>query len=213
MVFTNAEPFESRHDGMTATGLSLPRRALLEMVDHLEDRLPSVLDSNNGAARHLERYLDFLLGPRAFDDDPAVAPHIARTLLDLVALALGATGDAAELATMRGLRAARAREIVAEIKAGFADLAFSQGSLASKLGLSARYLQDLLQETGMSFSERVLELRLQKARSMLADRRHDRLKVSEIAFASGFGSITHFNQCFRRRFGASPTQYRGGRAI
>jgi transcriptional regulator GlxA family with amidase domain len=128
-------------------------------------------------------------------------------------LALGATGDAAELATRRGLRAARAREIVAEISAGFADLAFSQGSLACKLGLSARYVQDLLQDTGVSFSERVLELRLQKARSMLADRRHDRLKVSEIAFASGFGSITHFNQCFRRRFGTTPTQYRGGRSI
>jgi transcriptional regulator GlxA family with amidase domain len=142
-----------------------------------------------------------------------VGPHIAGTLLDLVALSLGAAGDVAELATMRGLRAARAREIVAEIKAGFADLAFSQGNLACKLGLSVRYVQDLLQETGLSFSERVLELRLLKARRMLADSRHDRMKVSDIAFASGFGSISHFNQCFRRRFGTTPRQYRGGRAV
>ncbi|MGH6736013.1 MAG: AraC family transcriptional regulator [Methyloceanibacter sp.] len=214
MVFTNAEPFATQHDGVVkAMGVSLPRRALHEMVDGLEDRFPSGLDTNNAATRLLERYLEFLLAPQAFDNDPAVVAHISRTMLDLVALSLGAANDAAELATMRGLRAARAREIVAEIKAGFADPAFSPGEVARKFGVSTRYLQDLLQETGASFSERVLELRLQKARTMLTDRRNDRLKVGEIALACGFSGIAYFNQTFRRRFGASPKAYRGGRAV
>jgi AraC-like DNA-binding protein len=56
----------------------------------------------------------------------------------------------------------------------------------------------------------VLELRLQKARAMLMARQHDRLKVSEIAYRCGFNEISYFNQAFRRRFGASPTQFRGG---
>jgi AraC-like DNA-binding protein len=56
----------------------------------------------------------------------------------------------------------------------------------------------------------VLELRLQKARSMLADRRCDRLRVSEIAYASGFNEVSYFNRCFRRRFGATPTHFRHG---
>ncbi len=56
----------------------------------------------------------------------------------------------------------------------------------------------------------MLELRLQKARAMLADSRHDRLRVIEVAYACGFNAIAYFNQCFRRRFGGSPTQYRGG---
>jgi transcriptional regulator GlxA family with amidase domain len=66
-----------------------------------------------------------------------------------------------------------------------------------------------LHETGLSLAERVLELRLQKARAMLADPRHDRLKIIEIAYACGFNEVSYFNRCFRRRFGASPTQYRG----
>ena len=55
----------------------------------------------------------------------------------------------------------------------------------------------------------VLELRLQKARAMLASPRYDRMKVSDIALACGFNEVSYFNRCFRRRFGASPTQFRG----
>ena len=73
-------------------------------------------------------------------------------------------------------------------------------------------MQNLLGETGQSFSERVLELRLQKVRAMLANPRYDSLKISDVAYACGFNEISYFNRCFRRRFGASPTQYRGGKA-
>jgi AraC-like DNA-binding protein len=45
---------------------------------------------------------------------------------------------------------------------------------------------------------------------MLADRRCDRLRVSEIAYASGFNEVSYFNRCFRRRFGATPTHFRHG---
>jgi transcriptional regulator GlxA family with amidase domain len=76
--------------------------------------------------------------------------------------------------------------------------------------LSARYVQELLQETGYSFTDRIMELRLQKAHSMIGDPRFDRLKIGEIALACGFNEATYFNRCFRRRFGGSPLQFRGG---
>jgi AraC-like DNA-binding protein len=44
---------------------------------------------------------------------------------------------------------------------------------------------------------------------LLGDARHDALKVSDIALACGFNEISYFNRCFRRRFGAAPTQFRG----
>jgi AraC-like DNA-binding protein len=73
-------------------------------------------------------------------------------------------------------------------------------------------MQDLLHETGRTFSERVMELRLQKARGMLSDPHHDRLKISDVAYASGFNEVSYFNRCFRRRFGVTPGQFRGGGA-
>ena len=78
------------------------------------------------------------------------------------------------------------------------------------IGLSPNYIQKLLHESGQSFTERVLELRLAKARAMLADRRNDGLKVSEIALACGFNEISYFNRCFRRRFGSAPNDHRSG---
>ena len=46
---------------------------------------------------------------------------------------------------------------------------------------------------------------------MLSDQGHDRLKITDIAYACGFNDISYFNRRFRARFGCSPTQYRGGR--
>jgi AraC-like DNA-binding protein len=185
----------------------------LTLVTNVQDFMARPIVGRSTSALHLRRYVEFLLASNEIRDDPMLIKQLDAFLLDLVVLALGIEGDMAQIATMRGLRAARAREIVAEINASFADPGFSSSDLARKLGLSTRYIQDLLQETGWSLGERVLELRLQKARTMLADRRHDRLKVSDIALACGFNGIAYFNQCFRRRFGASPMQFRGGRSV
>jgi AraC-like DNA-binding protein len=72
-------------------------------------------------------------------------------------------------------------------------------------------VQNLLSETDASFSERVIEYRMKKARGMLQSQEGSRKKISDIAFACGFNEISYFNRSFRRRFGASPTQYRGNR--
>ncbi len=181
-----------------------------EFVANVEDLAGTVFDPSFPALRHLRRYLDIILEPDGIGDDPALVEHIGATLLDLIALALGAARDSAQIAGLRGLRAARLQEILAEVNANFADPGFTVQRVAFKLGLSPRYVQDLLQQSGWSFTERVLELKLQKARTMLGDRRADRMKVIEIAYACGFDAISYFNHRFRGRFGASPTQFRGG---
>jgi AraC-like DNA-binding protein len=189
--------------------LIVPRKQLLDLVTNAEDLIATTVEPGLPALRHLARYLEILLGPDGVEEDPALLAHIGTTLLDLIALALGASRDQAAIARTRGLRAARVQEIIAEIKSGFADPSFSPIRVARKLGLSPRYVQDLLQESSTSFTERVLELRLQKARAMLADRRNDRLKVTDIAYACGFNHVPYFNRCFRARFGDSPTSFRG----
>jgi len=210
-LYSNSEAYESRtNDDHVSHGLCIPRARLLERVANADDLVIAPLDPAQPAVRHLARYLDFLLASDEVADDPPLGERIGETLLDLVALALGSNADVAEVARSRGLRAARIHDIVADINARFADQALSPQAVALRLGVSPRYVQDLLQETGISFTERVTELRLQKARLMLASPQHDRLKVSDIAFACGFGNVSYFNQRFRRRFGVAPRQYRGG---
>jgi len=187
----------------------VPGDSLRLLVANVDDLVARRIDPNLPAARYFRRYVQIILNPDGIEDDPLLTEHVATTLLDLAALCLGAGREAAEIAQMRGMRAARLQLVLGEIREHYADPGFSAEVVATKLGLSPRRVQGLLQETGASFTERVLELRLQKARAMLADPAHDGTKVSEIAYTCGFNEVSYFNRCFRRRFGASPTQFRG----
>src|SRR5256885_95733 len=81
--------------------------------------------------RLLRRYLEIVPSSDDIEADPDVTAHIGRTVMDLLVLALCAEGDATEIARFRGLRAARQQQILAEIRTGFADPAFSEPRLAS----------------------------------------------------------------------------------
>ena len=194
------------------SAVAIDQDRLRGVVDRVEDLVASPLP-NTPALRHLRRYIEILPTCEEAEDEPGLLAHIGTTVTDLVALALGAGRDAAEFAKMRGLRAARQHDIVREIRARFADPEFSAQQIAVRMGVTDRYVQDLLHEAGSSFSQRVLELRLQRARAMLQDCRYDRLNISEIANASGFNAIPYFNRCFRRRFGGAPGHFRGGPAM
>jgi AraC-like DNA-binding protein len=209
-LVTNFEASEvlAKGDNSVFT-VNMPRDRLLDLVANVEDLVVRPLDPGSSAVRLLRRYLGIVLEPDGVGDDPALIEHVETTLLDLVALSLGAGREATEIAQMRGLRAARAQEIVAEIKSGFSNPAFSPRDIGLKLRLTPRYVQELLSETGTSFTERVLELRLQKARRMLANSRYDGLKITEIAYACGFNDISYFNRAFRHRFGMTPSDARG----
>jgi AraC-like DNA-binding protein/ligand-binding sensor protein len=59
--------------------------------------------------------------------------------------------------------------------------------------------------TGMTFTEYVSRVRLEKAKTLLAD---SSVRVSEVVYAAGFGSIPRFNSVFKRHVGMAPTEYR-----
>jgi len=182
----------------------LPRVVLENAFTHVEDRLALTIGADNEALDMLKRYCSFLeAGPGLVSPD--LVGHATETIVDLIGLATGAKGEAAELAGLRGLRAARLQAILQKMRDNFADPAISAQSVAGQLRLSVRYVHDLLQETGVSFAERILELRLQRAHRMLSDRRNDRMRISEIALLSGFSDVSYFNRCFRRRFGSTPS--------
>jgi AraC-like DNA-binding protein len=189
--------------------LSIPRPRLLDLVAHPDDLVAVPIDPESPSLRLLRRYLDIVVGSDELTNEPALADHVGRTISDLIGLVLGTKRQAAELAQMRGLRAARVEAILTEIKTGFANPEFSSGGVARKLGVTSRYVQDLLHETGMSFTERVTEMRLQRVRQTLEAVGKSGLTITEAAYAAGFNDISYFNRCFRRRFGTSPTQFRG----
>jgi AraC-like DNA-binding protein len=85
-------------------------------------------------------------------------------------------------------------------------LTLSVGELAGKFRCGRRHLNRLFhQHFGCSVAALRMEMRLLKAVSLLRDRQ---TKVITVAEQCGFNHLGLFNICFKRRFGASPGQWR-----
>ncbi len=59
--------------------------------------------------------------------------------------------------------------------------------------------------TGMTLTEYVARVRVEKAKTLLGD---PSLRVSEVVYAAGFGSVPRFNSVFKHHVGMPPTEYR-----
>jgi AraC family transcriptional regulator, regulatory protein of adaptative response / methylated-DNA-[protein]-cysteine methyltransferase len=95
------------------------------------------------------------------------------------------------------------------IDAGFVDHR-SVDALAAALGIGPRHLLRLfLRHAGATPSEIAATRRVQRAKRLLDE---TGLRLSEIAFAAGFGSIRRFNDAFRATYGRAPSSFRRGRA-
>ena len=85
------------------------------------------------------------------------------------------------------------------------ELSLSQ--VAASVHTSTFYFCKLFKKaTGINFTEFVSRVRAEKAKNLLLN---PNLRVSEIAYAVGFQSLTHFNRVFKKIMGQSPTEYRG----
>lgn len=189
------------------TSFCIARSAITPLVPDIESRFARRIPSANPALRMLLRYAEL-----ARDEDVLTTPELRRAftthVLDLLALALGATRDAAELAKARGVRAARLEAIKEDIRKGLGRPDLSVRSVAALHGVTPRYIQLLFEESGTTFTAFVLEQRLAAARRALCDVRLASVPVGAIAFECGFGDLSYFNRAFRRRFGCTPTDAR-----
>lgn len=186
--------------------LKLPRATLKPLVGGLEDTFMRPVRAEADAFRLLKSYLATL---RTYPDAGselrrAMVLHIC----DLIALAFGATRDVAELAGKRGLRAARLEAVKADVVANLTTRDLSVATVALRQRVTPRYIHMLFDGEGMTFSQFVLAERLACARRLLLDPRRAHQSIGAIAYASGFGDLSHFNHAFRRRYGATPSEVR-----
>jgi AraC-like DNA-binding protein len=80
------------------------------------------------------------------------------------------------------------------------------GELAEQLHCSERHFSRLFREEfGVPLRARQIELRLQRARQLLAD---SDAKIINVAYDSGYRHLGLFNAMFKRRFGVTPSEWR-----
>jgi AraC-like DNA-binding protein len=187
--------------------VTLKRQRLAPLVPGLEDKFNRPVPRDTEALQLLIRYLSL------FDDQQSLATPELRGLVvnhvyDLVALALGATRDAAAIANGRGMRAARLHAIKTEILNSLNRHEISLAGLAARHRVTPRHLQMLFESDGTTFTQFLLKQRLARAHRMLSDPRLAEQTIIAIAYEAGFGDLSHFNRAFRRRYGETPSDVR-----
>jgi AraC-like DNA-binding protein len=92
-----------------------------------------------------------------------------------------------------------------------ADEELSLTKVARVVNISANYLsENFKQVTGINFVEYVARCRFASACDLL---RNPNLRISDIAFAAGFQSLSQFNRVFKKFSGKSPTQFRAAKRV
>jgi AraC-like DNA-binding protein/ligand-binding sensor protein len=87
-----------------------------------------------------------------------------------------------------------------------AEEAITLSQVVQHVNVSRFYFCKLFKKaTGMTLTEYVSRVRVEKAKELLVD---PSLRVSEVVYAAGFGSIPRFNSVFKRYVGMPPTEYR-----
>ncbi len=201
------------------TSFHHPNSRCLLLAFPRERLLPQLADVDRALRQNLADSLPLRLLARqaleltrssvhASDTSDAERLRASDQLLDLSALALGATPQAQARASARGLRQARLKAIQADLRVNCGRGDLSLQWVAARHGISPRYVRGLFEQEGIAFSDYVLELRLQRVVEQLASPRYAGHTVSAIAYDAGFNNLSWFYRAFKQRFAAAPSDMR-----
>jgi AraC-like DNA-binding protein len=86
------------------------------------------------------------------------------------------------------------------------DEEVSMREVASAVNTSAFYFCKMFkQATGLTFTDYLARMRIEKVKNLLLN---PHKRISEVAYETGFQSLSQFNRVFRRVTGESPTVWR-----
>ncbi|MEK9282524.1 helix-turn-helix domain-containing protein [Bradyrhizobium sp. ISRA442] len=206
-LYDTTRPYELKFDhAFTQTIFMVPRQMLQRRLGGSE----TLTAISFGADAPLEQITyDFIyrLCQSADRIDPGNAAILSEQAVDLLAMTLSERLGKTSLPSSTH-RSALLYRLKAHIRAHLADPDLSLQETAAALGISPRYVNDLLADEDTSFQRHVLAERLAQCRRDLASPLLAHRHVSEIAFAWGFNDLSHFGRVFREHFGMSPREFR-----
>lgn len=206
-LYDTTRPYELQfNDAFTQTVFKVPRAMISRRIAGTE----ALTAMSFGPDRPLQKLAyDFIqqLCQTSDEIDHHHAMLLTEQALDLLAMSLseGLSGLPLPASTHRSALVLRLK---AHIRARLHDPALSLSETAASLGISARYVNDLLADEQTSFQRYVLTERLTRCKRDLSLPRLAHRHIGEIAMAWGFNDMSHFGRVFREHFGMSPRDWR-----
>jgi AraC-like DNA-binding protein len=206
VIYDTTRPYELQFDDpFTQVILQVPREMMQRRVAGME-ALTAISFGSDRPLQKLAYEFVYQLCQSADRIEPEHAVRLSEQAADLVAMALSERLGTQALPSSR--RLALLQRLKAHVRLHLADPDLSLSDTAAALGVSPRYVNDLLSEEGTSFQRYVLTERLAQCQRDLASPVLAHRHVSEIAFAWGFNDLSHFGRVFRERYGLSPRDFR-----
>jgi AraC-like DNA-binding protein len=138
--------------------------------------------------------------------ESSVADRLRANFLDLLVTALCAQQpELVQQSAKTGNHRLRMRHFVEE---HLLDSELDANAIAAAVNLSPRYVHRLFEVEGETLGHYILRRRLEESARRLRDPAQVARSVMEIAFDCGFTDASYFCRSFRRRFGATPREYR-----
>jgi len=203
VLFDNTRFYQMEMDtAHEAVDLMMPQGWLEKYLPDPEALLARPIAATQGWGAPLGSLIETMV--HDLDESPLPRPLIAEQVGALLTLATGFH----EPAPSRH-RGQLARQILRRIETDYADPDLTPDGIANDLGISRRYLQALLAGAGTSFVQELNVTRLDRASNLLTDPRASGLSLGDIAWRCGFLDPSYFARLFRKRFGVTPSVWRG----
>jgi AraC-like DNA-binding protein/ligand-binding sensor protein len=194
--------------GMTST--TIPVKLKGETVAFLSAGRVFLGEKNTGNFEKLHRFakrhgFDLAAVERALQSTASSDPRRYRAAVNLVEIFARQFPDSIPGAPV----AYPAIERVLQMLREDLEKDWTLAEAARAANMNATYFSDVFRrKTGSTFTQFLATLRVEKARALLES---TSLRVSEIAFACGFRSISQFNRRFKEITGQSPSDLRSAK--
>lgn len=206
IVERSHEPYEFTHtQAADLWVIKIDGKALGSRI-RSPDRFCSLqFDATSGAGG---LFIDMLrLIPKRFDtmgEESRLA--VGQQLTDLLVLSLQ-EDDRTLTSGGSSVREAHLTRIESVVRRSLHDPGLDPDQIASRCGISTRYLHQLFRDTNQTLGQWIRDQRLNACREALSDP-SNKQTISEIAYSFGFSDHAQFSRAFRNQFGFSPKDFR-----
>ena len=209
-IFDTDRQFALQHD----RGPQLRVASFWVPEEALRERLPASFDvaasrvSDDPFVGHLIVETARTLSDGALRMSEDEGERLFRVLIELVAVSLSRHSRAGA-AEAESLVDATALALKRAIHRRLREPGLAVADIADAVGISERYVHKLLARSGCSFTDYVIDHRLDGAARDLRDPAMADRAIGAIAFDWGFSDLSHFTRRFKQRFGCRPRDWRG----
>uniref|UniRef100_A0A9E7ZT55 Helix-turn-helix transcriptional regulator n=1 Tax=Bosea sp. NBC_00436 TaxID=2969620 RepID=A0A9E7ZT55_9HYPH len=186
--------------------VSLDRRLLAARAPRIDLEASYVIPAATEGLSLLKSYVALLR--RHPPGSNKVAEAAARHVYDLMVLVLAGAVRGGTERNENSIAAAPYRLIEKDVLGRLCDRGLQIEAVARRQGVTVRYVQRLFENAGTTFSEFVRGQRLEQALGLMEERDLAASTITAIACDVGFSDVSSFNRAFRKRFDATPSEFR-----